>query len=245
MMKIPITIDSTSYDLTVNVQNLREFDQYDGTPYLTGVIKFYLQFPAGYRSELTNKLTRDGMPNFGHITTNCVFLRDAEYRDAFDMFSLNEIYIEIFNIYVNDISLKKLATPGELKAMKGIGKKFLCVCLRYLKHTYPEVISDDINVHLQAGGLLTLCDEDFYTAMTAEQLLARLASRPKLQASFQDTATRSLIHHRILAKRVCEIESNEALVNYYRTYGFVTREEEYYVGADMDAKLGTVLGNCG
>ena len=51
--------------------------------------------------------------------------------------------------------------------------------------------------------------------------------------------------HNKIAYRVCELEGNENLINYYRkTYGFKTVEEEYDLGVEMTATYGTVMSNC-
>lgn len=54
------------------------------------------------------------------------------------------------------------------------------------------------------------------------------------------------IRRAFLVKLICEFESNEMLVNYYRSaYGFRTIEEEYEeTDTKMESKFGIVIGNC-
>ena len=182
----------------------------------------------------------------GYQTTDLTAQLNGEFGEIMLTYHTrgNDLHIDSLLISVNDIDNRKLATPDELKAMKGIGKKLTCFALKYMASMFP--ITAETSISLEAGGVVNLCDNDFYASMSTDQLLDRLKSKPRTLLEMQEHRKASEdLYHDFLARRICGDESNEALVNYYRTaYGFETTDQEYGVGAKMKASYGTVMGHC-
>ena len=233
--------------------NGRAYDLYIRLDYLMGarVQSFSILIPDGYQ---TTDLTAQLNGEFGEIMLR--YHTRGRHQIGYQP-PVDDLHIELFSISVNDIHNRKLATPDELKAMKGIGKKLMCFALKHMATIFP--ITAETSISLAAGGVVNLCDNDFYASMSTDQLFDRLKSKPRTLLAMQEyrKARRTIVpgsetfeeeeafFHDFLARRICGDESNEALVNYYRTaYGFETTEQEYGVGAEMKASYGTVMGHC-
>ena len=225
-MEIPfdhsMMLDSQVYELKVKVD-------YAGG----GIYNFSLLIPR-YHSNLT--LHTGG--EFGNVMLRC---------------DDDDIFVEYFNIFVNNPDVRKLATSDELKGLKGMGKKLLCFALTHLKPAHSFIQPDrpplkftlDTTVTLVAGGIVSKCDVAFYNTLTLEQLLDRIKSRPSILALYrrQFEYESEIDLASFLALKICELEANDALVNYYKTvYGFEMIDEEY---STMRAPLRVVLSKCG
>ena len=211
-----ITINSKVYSLVVSLTHL-----------LGGTVhRFTLMWPEEYRSELKN----DSNNEIGEVMLQYLQTKD-------------DIHVEIFHILVNSSDMRIVATEHELKALKGIGKKLMCFSLLYTKSIYPLITNNTV-ISLNAGGIESFCDLQFYLSLSNNELLSRIKStriRKQLTQSFDNEKP----YHIRLASKACMLESNENLINYYRkTYGLRTVEEEYDIGAEMTATYGVVMSNC-
>lgn len=70
----------------------------------------------------------------------------------------SNLYIDYFKILVNDPEYRKLASPEEIRPMKGLGKVVMCnVMKNYVKRILPDINSDSV-VELIAAPLFDTCN---------------------------------------------------------------------------------------
>ena len=147
-----IVLDSVVYPLEVELTIYEAYLEDDKT------YTFSLLWPEEYGSKLTQ---REG---------SIIGYSELHYPYT----KTNGIYIALFNLFINNVSARKIATKDELSGLKGMGKKLLCFSLLYLKGMFPSSINDQTIVSLEAGGVETFCDLPYYTSLSNEQLMARI-----------------------------------------------------------------------
>ena len=194
---------------------------------------FELLSPPDYASPMLNYLAE----KFPTTIQGLLGYVELQYEPILD-----SIHVDFFTIFSNRRDIRSLLTHDESVGLKGMGKKLLCFALRYFQTMYTA-INDDTRIFLEAGGLAKFCEIRPYLEMTDEQLFEKLRNRPTIYAD----AKRNLSNnHQRLAEYVCDLESNERLVNYYRSFGFETDGTDYgHIMVKMSATFATVVGHCG
>jgi len=148
------------------VLDSHEYPLFAKTVITAGICRVSIPIPEVYpETPLTDALIRKEKREFGYV--------EIKYTDD-DM-----LYVRLFHIYMNLIEYRKLVSPQEHVAMKGIGKKILCMGIRALIKEFDiDTASTPVILHAAGGD----CDIEMaqeYIPMSKYELLDLLKPYPK------------------------------------------------------------------
>ena len=148
-----IVVDSQTYPLFAK------------TVITAGLCRVSILIPENYpETPLTDALRRKENGEFGYV--------QIKYTDD-DM-----LYVKLFYIYMNLIEYRKLASPEEHVAMKGIGKKILCMGIHALIKEFDIDTASTPVILDAAGGDCDIEMAQEYIPMSKYELLDLLKPYP-------------------------------------------------------------------
>lgn len=216
---------------------------------------FQLLFPEEYPDTPFRKaLILDRSAN-GYLGKLVIFLREGVDGNV-------GLYVYMFFIYANLLNYREILTPKEKVIFKGIGKKLLLFGIRYImQHSLGEITNNTVVALTASGGE---CDRETLSYISKLPIGDVLGIIRKYEITYNDMITdlRSITKKSVIGviKRLeryseslsqeeldlilytaCNLIKNMNLIKYYKSIGFVSKDEGDGLSMSMTSTVGNIF----